>query len=134
MPSDKLNVLAIKDPSIRTLHFTWVAFLLTFMVWFNHAPLGAAIKQTFDLSTDQWKALLLLNVALTIPARIIVGMLVDKFGPRATYSILLITSGVLCTFFGLALLAWKLSPVGVGLLSHTAEVMDDGTVQLIDVA
>ena len=102
MPSDKLNVFAVKDPSIRTLHFTWIAFLLTFMVWFNHAPLSAAISETFQLTKAQWKALLLLNVALTIPARIIVGMLVDKFGPRATYSILLLTSGVLCTFFGLA--------------------------------
>ena len=102
MPSDKLNVLAVKDPSIRTLHFTWVAFFLTFLVWFNHAPLGAVITETFNLTKAQWKALLLLNVALTIPARIIIGILVDKYGPRATFSILLISSGVLCSFFALA--------------------------------
>ena len=102
MSNDKLNILAVKDPSIRTLHFTWVAFFLTFLVWFNHAPMGAAITETFDLSKAQWKALLLLNVALTIPARIIIGMLVDKFGPRVTYSILLVTSGLLCSFFALA--------------------------------
>lgn len=102
MNSEKLNILDVKDPSIRTLHFTWVAFFLTFLVWFNHAPLGAVIKETFDLTKAQWKALLLLNVALTIPARIVIGMLVDKYGPRATYSILLISSGVLCSFFALA--------------------------------
>jgi len=102
MHTDKLNVLAIKNPGVRTLHFTWVAFFLTFVVWFSYAPLGAAIIQTFDLTKEQWKALLLLNVALTIPSRIIIGMLVDKFGPRATFSILLICAGVLSTFFALA--------------------------------
>lgn len=102
MNSEKLNILDVKDPSIKTLHFTWVAFFLTFLVWFNHAPLGAVIAETFDLTKAQWKALLLLNVALTIPARIIIGILVDKYGPRATFSILLISSGVLCSFFALA--------------------------------
>jgi len=102
MPSDKLNVLAVKDPSIRTLHLTWIAFFITFLVWFNHSALGAVIVTDFGLSTAQWKALLLLNVALTIPARIIVGMLVDKYGPRLVFSVLLITSSVLCTFFALA--------------------------------
>ena len=102
MNSDKLNVLDLKDPSIKTLHFTWFAFFLTFLVWFNHAPFGAVIKEAFDLTKPQWKALLLLNVALTIPARIIIGILVDKHGPRATYSILLISAGVLCSFFALA--------------------------------
>ncbi|MCP5535484.1 MAG: NarK family nitrate/nitrite MFS transporter [Akkermansiaceae bacterium] len=102
MHSDKLNVFSVKDPSIRTLHFTWIAFFLTFLVWFNHAPLGAAIVETFDLSKAQWKALLLLNVALTIPARIIIGILVDKFGPRVTYTFLMVASGVLCAFFALA--------------------------------
>ena len=60
---------------------TWFAFSLTFVVWFNHAPLLAHIKATFDLSAQQIKALMILNVALTIPARIVIGILVDKFGP-----------------------------------------------------
>lgn len=64
MQSDKLNLLAVKNPNIRTLHFTWVAFFMTFVVWFNHAPLGAPITQAFNLSREQWKALLLLNVAI----------------------------------------------------------------------
>jgi NNP family nitrate/nitrite transporter-like MFS transporter len=38
-----------------------------------------------------------LNVALTIPARIIIGILVDKFGPKRTFSILL-ALGSLPTF------------------------------------
>ncbi len=102
MSTNKFNILNLKDPSIRTLHFTWVAFFITFVVWFNHAPMVMAIKETFDLTQLQWKALLILNVALTIPSRIIIGMLVDRFGPRATFSLLLMASGVLCTLFALA--------------------------------
>ena len=100
--STRLNVLHLRDPSIRTLHLTWIAFFITFVVWFNHAPLVMAIRGAFDLTTAQWKALLILNVALTIPARIVIGILVDRFGPRAVYSILLVLSGLLCGGFALA--------------------------------
>ena len=70
----------------RILHLTWFAFFLTFLVWFNHAPLLVAIRDSMGLSDQQIKMLLILNVALTIPARIIIGMLVDAFGPRLIYS------------------------------------------------
>ena len=102
MANDNLNVLDVKNPSIRTLHFTWFAFFITFMVWFNHAPMSVAITETFDLTKAQWKALLILNVALTIPARIVIGILVDRFGPRAVFSSLLMISGLLCSFFAMA--------------------------------
>ncbi len=100
--SSKLNILSFRDPSIRTLHFTWVALFINFMVWFNNAPLVTSISKAFDLSPSQWKSLLILNVALTIPARIIIGILVDRFGPRLTFSLLLITSGLICCFYAMA--------------------------------
>ncbi len=102
MKSAKLNLLNFSDKSIQTLHLTWFAFFLTFVVWFNHAPLVTHICRAFDLTTQQWKALLILNVALTIPARIVIGMLVDRNGPRKTFSLLLIASSGLCAFFALA--------------------------------
>ena len=102
MTTLRINLLDLQDPKIRTLHLTWFAFFLTFVVWFSHAPLKPLIMETFDLSTDQWKALLTLNVALTIPARIVIGMLVDRFGPRMIFSSLLILSGVFCTLFALS--------------------------------
>ncbi|MFY0642170.1 MAG: NarK family nitrate/nitrite MFS transporter [Bermanella sp.] len=97
-----LNLLKVKEPKIKMLHVSWFAFFLTFVVWFNHAPLMGFIKEAFDLTTQEVKALLILNVALTIPARIIIGMLVDKFGPRHVYAGLLLTTGVLCTAFALS--------------------------------
>ena len=101
-PSERLNPLNFGSPAIRTLHFTWFAFFLTFVLWFSHAPMKSSIMAAFNLSLPQWKALLILNVALTIPARIAIGILVDKFGPRLTYSLLLILAGVLTITFALS--------------------------------
>ena len=98
----KVNLLNFGDAKIKTLHLTWFAFFLTFVMWFNHAPLLTEIKQALSLTDAQVKALLILNVALTIPARIVVGILVDKFGPRVMYSLLLLISSFFCIGFALA--------------------------------
>jgi MFS transporter, NNP family, nitrate/nitrite transporter len=100
--SEKMNLLNLKEGKIRTLHFTWFAFFIAFVLWFAHAPLMASIQNALGLSDQQVKALLILNIALTIPARILVGMLVDKFGPRLMYSLLLFISGFLCFLFASA--------------------------------
>lgn len=98
---DNLNLLSFSGRS-KILHMTWFAFFLSFVVWFSHAPMLAAIRDTMGLTSQQIKSLLIINVALTIPARILIGMLVDKHGPKLTYSLLLIVSGVLCLFFAMA--------------------------------
>lgn len=86
----------------KILHLTWIAFFITFVVWFNHAPILMAIQSSLGLSDAQIKTLLILNVALTIPARIVIGMLVDVFGPRKIYSLLLVITGLFCFFFSMA--------------------------------
>jgi len=123
MSETRINLLNFGDPKIKTLHITWFAFFLTFVVWFSHAPLMVFIKEAFDLSTPQVKALLILNVALTIPSRIIIGILVDKFGPRKVYSSLLVISSFIClgfataeTYERLALFRFLLGFVGAGFV------------------
>ncbi|MGA8170365.1 MAG: MFS transporter [Methylocystis sp.] len=96
-----LNLFRL-EPRIKILHLTWLAFFVSFFVWFNHAPLMASIRASLNLTDAQVSALLILNVALTIPARVICGMLVDKLGPRLLFTLLLVVSGGLCIFFGLA--------------------------------
>ena len=98
----RLNPLALNRPEIRVLHFTWIAFFISFYVWFNHAPLLTLIRQSLGLSAQELKTLLILNVALTIPARIVIGMLVDKFGPRQVYSALLVIGGAISIAFALS--------------------------------
>ncbi|MBE9399317.1 NarK family nitrate/nitrite MFS transporter [Pontibacterium sp. N1Y112] len=102
MSTSRIRLLDFGDPKIKTLHVTWFAFFLTFVVWFSHAPMMAYIKDVFGLTSAEVKALLILNVALTIPSRIIVGTLVDKFGPRLIYSILLVIGGTICLGFAAA--------------------------------
>ena len=99
--SSRLNLFSFKGKT-RILHLSWFAFFLTFVVWFNHAPLLATIREAFGLSEQEVKILLILNVALTIPARVIIGMLVDRFGPRIVFSSLLFISSFICFFFAAA--------------------------------
>ena len=123
MSSSKLNLVDFSQANIRTLHLTWFAFFLSFVVWFSHAPLKPLIMEAFGMSTAQWKALLILNVALTIPSRIVIGILVDKFGPRHVYSTLLVISGLVCLAFAsaqnyqqLAMFRFLLGFVGAGFV------------------
>ncbi len=86
----------------RILHMTWFAFFLTFVVWFNYAPLATTIQEDLGLTDAQRGIVGLCNVALTVPARIIIGMLLDKYGPRLTYSVLLIFAAIPCLLFASA--------------------------------
>lgn len=120
--AERLNLLSFTG-RMKVLHMTWFAFFISFFVWFNHAPLMASIREALDLTDQQVKALLILNVALTIPARIVVGMLVDRFGPRIMYALLLSVSGVICIGFALAdsygqiaLMRFLLGFVGAGFV------------------
>ncbi|MFC3150786.1 NarK family nitrate/nitrite MFS transporter [Litoribrevibacter euphylliae] len=99
--SDKFNLFSFSG-KMKILHMSWIAFFLTFYVWFNHAPLGGVISESLGLTTAQFKTLLILNVALTIPARVIIGMLTDKYGPRIVYSSILFLGSIPCFMFALA--------------------------------
>ncbi|MDF1691223.1 MAG: NarK family nitrate/nitrite MFS transporter [Zhongshania sp.] len=123
MSSSTLNVLDLKQEKIRLLHLSWFAFFLSFVVWFNFAPMLSSIKEAFDLTNQQVKALMILNVALTIPARVIIGMLVDRFGPRIVYSALLVLGGIVCVAFAfansyeaIALLRFLMGFIGAGFV------------------
>ncbi|ROS01663.1 NNP family nitrate/nitrite transporter-like MFS transporter [Sinobacterium caligoides] len=118
----KANFLSFTGRA-KILHMTWFAFFVTFLVWFSHAPLLLAIQESMGLSDQQIKTLLILNVALTIPARIITGMLVDVYGPRKTYSAMLVATAGLCFFFAaatsfeaLALARFLMGFVGAGFV------------------
>ena len=88
-------VFKVRSPEIRALHLTWIAFFITFYVWFNMAPLASSMLKSVDwLTRDDIRLFAIANVALTIPARIIVGMALDRFGPRRVFSILMISMSI----------------------------------------
>ena len=107
----------------KILHLSWIAFFISFVVWFNHAPLLLSIQHSLGISSREIEILLLLNVALTIPARVIVGMVVDRLGAKITYSVLLALSSLPCFMFAFAQnfeqLAWArflLGFIGAGFV------------------
>ena len=89
------RLLDFGQERIRVLHYTWIAFFMTFFVWFNLAPLATTIREaTGWLTKEHVKVLLIANVALTIPARIVIGALIDRFGARVVFTWLMITMSV----------------------------------------
>ncbi|MGR9106728.1 MAG: NarK family nitrate/nitrite MFS transporter [Gammaproteobacteria bacterium] len=122
MSDSKLRLLSFSGRS-KILHMTWLAFFISFVIWFNHPPLMLLIEQSLGLTKAQVKTILILNVALTIPARIIIGILVDQYGPKRTYSTLLALSAIPCFLFAvandfeqLALARFLLGFVGAGFV------------------
>ncbi len=86
----------------RVLHLTWFAFFLTFMVWFGFAPFAGVIGKQFGLGKPQLGTLALANVALTVPARVAIGMALDRWGPRRVYASILIFAAVPSLLFATA--------------------------------
>ena len=91
------------EERIRVLHFTWIAFFMTFYVWFNLAPLATTMRNDLDWLTEEHiKVLLICNVALTIPARILVGTMIDRFGARLVFSGLMVLMAIPAIWFAFA--------------------------------
>ncbi|CAB9539627.1 Nitrate/nitrite transporter Npun_R1527 [uncultured Gammaproteobacteria bacterium] len=119
---DKLNLFSFKG-KYRILHLTWFAFFMSFMVWLSLGPMMPFIRDALGLSEQQAKVLLILNVAMTIPSRIVVGMLVDKFGPRIMFTSILVLGGLISIAFSwmqtyeqLALLRFLSGFIGAGFV------------------
>jgi MFS transporter, NNP family, nitrate/nitrite transporter len=89
------ELLDFGQERIRVLHFTWIAFFISFYIWFNMAPLATTMLRDVGwLTEEHLKVLAIVNVALTIPARILVGALIDRFGPRKVFSGLLVAMSI----------------------------------------
>ncbi|MFQ5483145.1 MAG: MFS transporter, partial [Nitrospinaceae bacterium] len=105
------------------LHLTWMAFFLTFAAWFNLAPFNTTLMATEGLTEYQVRMLMVANVALTIPARVFIGSLVDRFGPKRVFVwILLLAAGASFlfaaarTFNGLLASRLMMGVVGAGFV------------------
>jgi len=85
------DLFRFKNREVKALHLTWIAFFICFYVWFNMAPLASSMLKTVGwLTKEDIRLFAIANVALTIPARILVGMALDRYGPRRVFSILMV--------------------------------------------
>lgn len=91
----KINLLDFKSVQMRTFHLSWIAFFLCFFGWFSHAPLmKSTIAPDLDLTKAQTTLAFIASVGVTIFARLGIGNLCDKIGPRKSYVYLLIFGAI----------------------------------------
>lgn len=89
------DLFRFRNEEMKVLHLTMIAFFISFVAWFNMAPLATTmIDSTGWLTKEHIAVFGLLNVALTVPARVLIGSLLDRFGPRITFSSLLILMSI----------------------------------------
>lgn len=67
---------------IRTFHMTWFAFFACFFAWFGIAPLMSVVRDELQLTPDQIGWAIIGSVSMTIFARLFIGWLCDRIGPR----------------------------------------------------
>ncbi len=89
-----IQLFNISTPPMRAFHLTWMAFFVCFFAWFACAPLMPIIKGEFGLSVAQIANINIAAVAITILVRLVVGPLCDHFGPRLTYTGLLLVGAI----------------------------------------
>lgn len=96
------NFFKISMVQIRTFHMTWFAFFLCFFAWFGIAPLMLIVRDELSLTKDQVGWTIIASVSVTIFARLLIGWLCDRIGPRLTYTGLLVLGALPVMGIGLA--------------------------------
>src|SRR3989344_2602509 len=84
-----INLLNFSSRQMRAFHMTWFAFFLCFFAWFGIAPLMPIVRDELNLTKEQVGNTIIASVAITIIARLFIGWLCDKIGPRLSYTLLL---------------------------------------------
>ena len=97
-----INLKSFAAPHMRTFHLTWLAFFLCFFGWFGIAPLLPVVRDDLGLSDQEVFTSLIASVFITIFARIAIGWVLDRLGPRRTYTALLLLGSLPVMLIGLA--------------------------------
>jgi NNP family nitrate/nitrite transporter-like MFS transporter len=101
-PLTKLNIFSGKGIQMKTFHITWLTFFVCFFGWFGLAPLMPTIKEDLHLDKGQIGNIIIASVSATIIARLLIGKLCDTWGPRKTYTALLLIGAIPVMCVGLA--------------------------------
>lgn len=96
----RINLLDFKSAPMRAFHITWITFFLCFFGWFGIAPLMPIVRKDLNLTQEQIGNIIIASVAITIFARLFIGWLCDKIGPRISYTLLLIFGSIPVIFIG----------------------------------
>ncbi len=98
----RIRMISFNTPQMRAFHVTWFAFFLCFFAWFGIAPLMAIVRDELGLTKTQIGNTIIASVAVTIIARLVIGWLCDRIGPRITYTWLLLLGSLPVMGIGLS--------------------------------
>src|ERR1700756_4040991 len=101
-PLDKIKLFSLDTIQMRTFHITWLMFFVCFFGWFGLAPLMPAIRADLGLTKAQVGNTIIASVSSTIIARLLIGKLCDRIGPRRTAVGLLLLGSIPVMLAGLA--------------------------------
>lgn len=102
LKASKINLFSFKTPNMKAFHLTWMAFFLCFFGWFGIAPLMVIVRDELHLTKGQIGNIMIASVSITIFARLLIGYLCDRIGPRIMYSALLLIGAFPVMFIGLS--------------------------------
>jgi NNP family nitrate/nitrite transporter-like MFS transporter len=98
-----IELLNFSTPPMRAFHMAWIAFFVCFFAWFGIAPLMVVVRAEMGFTSQEIGWCVIASVAVTIVARLVVGWLCDRIGPRLTYTWLLVLGSL--PVMGIALAA-----------------------------
>jgi MFS transporter, NNP family, nitrate/nitrite transporter len=90
----KIELFTLGSRPMRAFHTTWFSFFLCFFAWFGIAPLMAIVRDELHLTKTQIGNTIIASVAITVLARLFIGWLCDRIGPRLSYTFLLIFGAI----------------------------------------
>ncbi len=117
-PLTRLSIFSGRGVQMRTFHVTWLTFFFCFFAWFGIAPLMPLVSEQLHLTQAQKGNVAIAAVSATIVARLIIGRLTDKYGPRKVYTWLLVICAFPVIFIGLAdsYITFLLFRLGIGVV------------------
>lgn len=114
----RIDLFSLKTPQMRAFHMSWFSFFLCFFAWFGIAPLMAIVAEELSLTKQQIGNTIIASVAITIVARLLIGWLCDRVGPRICYTFLLMIGSIPVMSIGLATTyeSFLLFRLGIGVI------------------
>jgi len=95
-----IKLHSIRRQHMRAFHLSWLSFLVAFTGWFAVPPLVPTLKKDLGLTDAAVASANVTSVSATIAARLAVGPLCDRYGPRRVMAGLLILGAIATGLIG----------------------------------
>ncbi|KAG0198182.1 High-affinity nitrate transporter 2.1 [Mortierella sp. GBA30] len=96
-----IKLFSFGQPHMRAMHLSWLSFFIAFTGWFAIPPLMPTIQTDLKLTPIEISNANLTSVSATILARLVIGPLCDRYGPRRVMSGLLLLGSIPVGLIGL---------------------------------